>query len=83
MQHRKWDQLSPSTRRVVATTGIIDVALRIVALIDLARRPPSGVKGSKRGWAVALAVISSGGILPMVYLILGRRRYGNPASRAN
>lgn len=49
-----------------------DVALRAVALADLVNRPQKEVKGSKAGWAVALTVVNSVGILPLAYLILGR-----------
>ena len=48
-------------------------ALKIAALIDLARRPASQIRGSKRRWASAIAVINSLGAVPILYFVLGRR----------
>ncbi len=53
--------------------GAFEAGLKIATLIDLAQRPRVGVRGSKVRWAVALAFVNSGGILPIVYLLRGRR----------
>jgi len=48
----KLSRLSPRVRRVVVVVdGAVDGALRIAALVDLARRPASAVRGSKAAWA--------------------------------
>jgi hypothetical protein len=47
---RKWDDLDPRTRRLIVIAGAIDGALKIAALVDLARRPSNEVRGSKARW---------------------------------
>jgi len=64
---------------LIVVAGAIDGALRIAALIDLARRPASEVRGSKAGWAVAVALVNSLGAVPVAYFAWGRRRPRNPA----
>jgi len=70
---KRWGDLSPTKRRAIITFGVLDVALRAWALADLAQRPQDQVRGSKSVWAVALAVVSSIGILPGAYLTYARR----------
>lgn len=53
--------------------GAVDGALRIAALVDLARRPSSAVRGSKPAWAVSLLLVNSLGVLPIAYFARGRR----------
>ena len=53
--------------------GAFEAGLKIAALIDLAQRPRAAIHGSKPGWAVALALVNSAGIVPIVYLFRGRR----------
>ena len=50
-----------------------DAALRVYALVDVARRPEAEIHGSKAMWVPALAVVSSMGLLPCAYLKYGRR----------
>ena len=71
---RRWDDLEPRTRRLIVVGGAIDGALRLAALIDLARRPSSEVRGPKAGWAAALALVNSLGAVPAAYFVWGRRR---------
>jgi hypothetical protein len=70
---RKWEDLDPRTRRVIVVAGAIDAALRVAALIDLARRPSNEVRGSKRKWAAAVTLINSLGAVPIAYFAWGRR----------
>ncbi len=74
MATKHWNDLSPWVRGPLAGAGAADIVLRIVALTDLARRPTGQVRGSKRRWAAALVLVSSGGALPLTYLARGRRR---------
>jgi len=74
MAKRKWSELSERTRRLIVVGTAVDTVLRVVALVDLARRPAGEVRGSKRGWATALAVVNSAGVVPLVYLLRGRGR---------
>ena len=71
---QKWDELSPARKRVMVTVGIVDAGLRAWALVDLKNRPAEEVNGPKGVWALALSVVSSAGLLPAAYLLLGRRR---------
>jgi hypothetical protein len=70
---KRWNQLSPSTRKLILAGAAVDGALKIAALIDLARRSPAEVRGSKAKWAVAILVVNSAGALPVYYFARGRR----------
>jgi len=74
MPRRQWSDLSERTRRLVITAAIADVTLRAAAFIDIKRRPASQIRGRKRVWAAAVAIVSSAGVLPISYFIFGRRR---------
>ena len=76
MAKKRWSELPASTRRIIVVVGALDSALKIAALADLTKRPASEVKGSKRTWAVALCVVNSAGVLPLVYFFHGRRAHG-------
>jgi hypothetical protein len=49
------------------------VRSKAAALIDLARRPASAVRGSKAAWMVSITLVNSLGVLPIVYFLRGRR----------
>lgn len=72
MAAKQWKQLSPGTRRLIVLAGSVDVSLRVAALIDLARRTPDEVRGTKARWAVALALVNSAGLLPAAYFRWGK-----------
>jgi hypothetical protein len=78
---RKWNELDPRTRRLVIITGTLEGVLKVAALIDLARRPSSEVRGSKARWAAALALINSVGAVPIAYFAYGRRKSQPEARR--
>lgn len=69
----QWNSLSPAMRRTVIGLGAVDAALRIAALVDLARRPADEVNGPKAAWAAALVVVNSVGALPLSYAVWGRK----------
>jgi hypothetical protein len=69
---KNWSELGPRARRLIVVGGTIDTALKVVALVDLSRRPAEQVRGSKRRWAWALTLVNSAGVLPVVYLLRGR-----------
>jgi hypothetical protein len=75
---KKWSDLSPRARRFVVVAGAVDGALKIAALVDLARRPASGVRGSKLAWLVSVSLVNSLGVLPIVYFFRGRRSSPSP-----
>ncbi len=73
--HRtRWSDLSATTRGVLVTVAAVDGLARVAALVDLVRRPAEQVRGNKAGWAAALALVNSAGVLPAVYFLRGRRR---------
>ena len=68
----KWEQLNPRTQRTLTVIATVEGVLKAVALIDLARRPPSQVRGSKAAWATAITLINSAGLVPIAYFLRGR-----------
>jgi hypothetical protein len=54
--------------------GTFEGLLKVAALIDLVRRPASQVRGPKRRWAFAVVLTNSLGLVPLAYLVAGRRR---------
>lgn len=73
MAKKKWSELSTRSRRLIIAGCVFEGVLKVAALIDLARRPPSDVRGSKVRWALGLTLINSAGAAPIVYLAYGRR----------
>ena len=68
-----WNELPRPLRAVVVTVGVVDAGLRVWALADLRTRPADRVNGPKVLWGLALGLVSSAGILPTAYAIVGRR----------
>jgi hypothetical protein len=75
---KRWGDLSERNRRIITVVAIVEAALKAWMLIDLKRRPADEVRGSKRLWAFS-SVVNSAGIVPLSYLIFGRRRTATPA----
>jgi len=73
---RKWNELEPRTRRLIVVAGALEGVLKVAALIDLARRPSSEVRGSKAGWATAVTFVNSFGAVPIAYFAWGRDKSG-------
>ncbi len=71
--HTWFSTLSPTQRALVLSLATIDVGLRSWALVDVSRRSAAEVRGRKLAWVVGLSDVSSGGVLPAVYLLHGRR----------
>jgi len=63
-------------QRAIMLCGAFEAGLKVAALIDLAKRPASTVRGSKRAWATALVLVNSAGVLPTIYFLRGRRLVG-------
>jgi hypothetical protein len=70
---RTWSELSPRTRRLLSVVAVVEGILKLVALIDIKRRPASQIRGPKWLWATALTVVGSAGVLPISYFVVGRR----------
>ena len=80
MAKKKWNELSSRTRRLIIAGGVFEGVLKVAALIDLARRPASEVRGSKLRWSLAVTLINSVGAVPVAYFAYGRRRLGRLAT---
>ncbi len=72
-EKKRWSELSPVTRAVIVKLAVLDIGLKAWALADLVNRPQRQVKGSKAGWAVALTLVGSAGVVPATYLAWARR----------
>ena len=70
--NKNWSELSPVVRLAIVKVALLDVGLKCWALADLVNRPQDQVKGSKTAWAVALTLVNSVGVLPVVYLTRAR-----------
>lgn len=73
---KQWRDLSEGTRKLIITAAAAEGILKVAALVDIKRRPGSQIRGPKWVWAAAVAVVSSAGLLPASYFVLGRRRNG-------
>lgn len=73
---KQWRDLSERNRKLLIAGAAAEGALRIAALVDIKRRPASQIRGRKWVWGTAVALVSSAGILPVCYFLLGRRREG-------
>lgn len=74
MSTKKWIEDLPGWVKVLlGALGAVDVLLRVLAVIDVAKRPDDEVNGPKKVWLPALAAVSSMGLLPTAYFLLGRR----------
>jgi len=71
---KRWSELSPRTRKLIIGAAAAEGLLKLVALIDLKRRPASQVRGRRWVWATLVAVVSSFGLVPISYFLFGRRR---------
>lgn len=78
---KRWSELDPRIRQTILLGGAVEAGLKIAALIDLAQRPRSDIRGSKAAWAIALALVNSGGVVPIVYLLRGRYQQAGAASQ--
>jgi hypothetical protein len=70
MAKKSWSELTPLQRRFIVVGGAVEVALTMVAAVDLVGRPREAVRGPKVAWALALAIQPVG---PIAYLVAGRR----------
>jgi hypothetical protein len=71
---KRWNELSPRTRRVVVVAGVVEGVLKLAALADLVRRPSTQIRGSKAAWAGAVTLINALGAVPIAYFAWGRRK---------
>lgn len=71
--------MSPAAKRLLAVVLPVQMVLATFALIDLARRPASAVRGPKWLWRVLIPMNVGNSVL---YWLFGRRPVaGRPADR--
>jgi hypothetical protein len=68
-----WSDLSERQRRFIIGVAAVETAAKVAMLIDLKRRRPDQVRGSRALWA-STALINSAGLLPAAYFLVGRLR---------
>jgi len=73
---RTWTDLDERTRKLIIVIAVAEGILKLIALIDIKRRPASQIRGPKWLWAPVVAVVNSAGIAPISYFIFGRRKPG-------
>ncbi|MGV0737176.1 hypothetical protein BA059_10710 [Mycolicibacterium sp. (ex Dasyatis americana)] len=73
MAKKRWKDLSPKAKTAIIAAAAADAGLRAWALRDLAGREPSRINGPKWLWGSALGLLSTSGVLPVAYLLVGRR----------
>jgi len=71
MERKRWSDLSRGQRTAIVVASAVEVVLTATALVDLARRPTTQVRGPKPLWALGCFVQPVG---PVAYLTFGRRR---------
>lgn len=71
---KRWNELDPRLRQALVIGGAFEAGLKVAALLDLAQRPSDDIRGPKAGWAAAITLVSSCGVVPIMYLLRGRRR---------
>jgi hypothetical protein len=68
---KQWSDLDGRTRRLLVSAAVAEGILKIAALVDLKRRPASQVRGPKWLWVTVVTVVSSAGVVPVSYFVLG------------
>ena len=66
---KRWKDLSPTQRVVVASLGVVQVTLLALAQRDLSSRPANQVRGPKWIWRLVILVNFIG---PLAYFYWGR-----------
>lgn len=68
---KRWRDLGPAQRGLLATLACVEVALTATAAVDLVRRPAERIRGGNRVWWPLIFVQPVG---PLLYLFWARRR---------
>ena len=71
MARQKWSDFSDRQRVLIVAAAVAELSLKIVALVDINRRPAEQIRGPKALWRSAMAVNMLG---PLSYFAVGRKR---------
>lgn len=72
MPKKRWQDLSEGTRRMIIVAATVEGILKLLALVDIKRRPASAIRGSRAKWAAAVLFVNSAGAVPIAYFLFGR-----------
>ncbi len=67
---KRWRDLTPTQQGLILGLVSLELAFTATALVDLARRPASQIRGPKPLWLLGCFVQPVG---PLAYLVLGHR----------
>lgn len=67
---KRWKELTALQKTAIVFFGMVQVILMVAALLDIYRRAPRKIRGSKRIWALVAFVNFIG---PMAYFLFGRK----------
>lgn len=70
---KRADDLPTWAKGLLGVLGAVDVVLRVLAVLDLMKRDDDELNGPKKAWLPALVSISTMGLLPVAYFLVGRR----------
>ena len=76
MAKKKWSELSGPQQAVTVAVSTVEVALTVIALVDLVKRPAEQVRGPKGLWTLGVLIQPVG---PIAYLAWGRHASAAPA----
>ena len=75
----QWGRLSARSRKLIIAAAVVEAALKVAVVIDIRRRPASGIRGPKWVWITTAVAANSAGIGSLSYFAFGRRRSDQPA----
>ena len=64
----RWSDMPPARRAGTILVTLLQISLLIAALLDLRRRPPEQIRGSKRLWSFLVFINWIG---PISYFLFG------------
>ena len=67
---KRWGDLTPTQQGLILGLASVELAFTATALVDVARRPASQIRGPKPLWLLGCFVQPVG---PLAYLVLGHR----------
>ncbi|MGN7780074.1 hypothetical protein ACTJJE_11215 [Mycolicibacterium sp. 22603] len=73
MAGKMWKDIHPAGKAVIVVLTVLDAGLRALALRDLSAREAQQVNGPRWLWRAALGLVTSSGVLPIVYFVKGRK----------
>ena len=71
MAHKKWRDMSTAQKTRIVLQPLVHLGLLAAVLLDIRRRAPNRIRGSKRLWRIAAFVQPIG---PISYVLFGRKR---------